>query len=278
MEKNRKRLLKCSFFNRNCASIKNFFSNYFYYKNIRKVINKERIAILLIFLFFLFLNCFAYREDYPPFPFKSEQNLKFLKASKIIEDEGKVMVDNNITVESLRIEEEGFIYQVTIAVDKKIIFKNSLKWVYGIYYADLDNNDYKDFIIFSSYGGCGLAAFISKVDILFQTNQKEFSHLTYDTYQADLKDFVDLDNDGKYEIIYTDFYYGRKHNYWVYSIYEIRNDRIQLANDKYNNFPKFIWYTYKPNDKDSKKITTEEKSDYLSKLNLYYKFNTNNIF
>lgn len=231
---------------------------------------KKAFTLLLIIVSCL-TEAEAYMEQYPPFPFKGKNLPPHLEVEELIEFEGGATVKK---VEGLQVELLGpdSIHSwewLRIGDGERIIFeteKEDTPFAYAIYYADLDNNGLKDFIIFSSYHSCGLGV-NDRVDILFQTGKYAFSHIHYDTMSASLKDFVDMNGDGVYEVIHTDHYAGRRHNYFVYSIYEIKEAKLRNANKKYPKaFPKFIWFTYKPNDKPSTRITREEKEEYLRTL------------
>lgn len=206
-------------------------------------------------------------EQYPPFPFRAKNLPPHLKVQCLTGHGSQQIVEaEGMQVELLNL---GTVYEVKIKGDGKIIFETEEggPFVYATYYADLDNNRLKDFIMFSSYLGCGLAGYNDRVDILLQTERYIFSHIHYDTMSASLKDIVDINHDGIYEVIFTGFYSGRRHNYFVYSIYEIKNAELHNANKKYSQFfPKFIRFTHKPNDQQSTKITIEEKKEFLKRL------------
>jgi len=77
-------------------------------------------------------------------------------------------------------------------------------------------------------------------------------------------DFVDMDKDGKSEIITLGFVRGadkkgKEHNYWGYNIYELVDDKMVNANEKYDGFPKYVWYPDKDNDKDTSHLSQEDR-------------------
>lgn len=225
---------------------------------------KKTFLLLVVIVALCLTEAEAYMKDYPPFPFKSKKLPPHLETEGLIEFKG----ETTTRVEDLQVELSTIdaYDKLRIKDGKEIIFETEegvTPFVFAVYYADLDNNKLKDIVIFSDYRSCGLG-YKHRVDILFQVRRHTFSHIHYDTMSASLKDFVDINRDGVYEIIYTDFYDGQRHNYFVYSIYEIRDAKLYNANKKYSPaFPKFIWFTYKPNDKQSTRITREEKEEYL---------------
>jgi len=42
---------------------------------------------------------------------------------------------------------------------------------------------------------------------------------------------------------------SKRHSYWVYNLLAVRNDELVVANDLEVRFPKWIWYTARPNHK-----------------------------
>lgn len=228
---------------------------------------KKTFLLLAVIVALCLTEANAYMKDYPPFSLKGRKLPPHLKAEKLIEFRGETTIKaEGLQVELFPLLEGG--NKLRIRDSEGIIFETDEgESPFGfavVYYTDLDNNGLRDFIMFSSYLGCGLAACIERVDILFQVGRHVFSHVHYDTMCAGLEDFVDMDRDGVYEVIYADFYGAREHHYFVYSIYEIKEAGLHNANKKYAPaFPKFIWFTYKPNDKQSTRITREEKEEYL---------------
>lgn len=145
-------------------------------------------------------------EQYPPFPFRAKNLPPHLKVQCLTGHGSQQIVEaEGMQVELLNL---GTVYEVKIKGDGKIIFETEEggPFVYATYYADLDNNRLKDFIMFSSYLGCGLAGYNDRVDILLQTERYIFSHIHYDTMSASLKDIVDINHDGIYEVIFTGFH------------------------------------------------------------------------
>lgn len=226
------------------------------------------IFLLLIITALCLNESYAYMVQYPPFPFGSKDLPPHLQAEDLTELEwGPTIQLDDLKVELFRTDAG---YQLLKIKDgERTVFETEegTPIVFDVYYVDLDSNKWKDFLIFSNYSGCGLAAYNDRVDILLRIGKQAFSHIHYNTKSASLEDFVDMNRDGIYEIIYTDFYSGKKHNYFVYSIYEIKEAELHNANKKHSpSFPKFIWFTHKPNDKQSTRITIEEKEEYLKRL------------
>lgn len=137
----------------------------------------------------------------------------------------------------------------------------------SVYQVDLDGNGLKDFMIFYNYRGGGIGGQRDKVEIYLKKKQGSYEKISYDTMSAGLEDFVDLDRDGQYEIIITALYDGTKHNYFTYNIYKVSEYKLVNADAQFKGFPKFIWITYKKNDKDTSHLTQEERHSQSEKKN-----------
>ena len=94
-----------------------------------------------------------------------------------------------------------------------------------------------------------------------------FEKISYYTFDAGIEDFIGPDKNGKYKVIITGFYQGNRHNYISYNIYEIKNYHLINADAKVKGFPKFIWYSNKPNDKDSGSLTQQERHLHAKEKN-----------
>ncbi len=224
--------------------------------------------IILLLMFSLIpvspISVSAYIEDYPPYKFK-EGRPPHLTAKEFVHDDknaslhispdGHYILQYNDSTENFKIFLKG---GDKILIDKE---EFSLPFISNIYEADIDANGLNDCIIFSSYQGNGLAAYNDRVEIFLQYPNDKYIGIQYDTLSAGLEDFVDLDHDGDFEIIITGFYSGKEHNYFTYSVYELVEGRLVNADSKYMGFPKFVWYTYKPNDKDTSHLSNEERQE-----------------
>jgi hypothetical protein len=129
----------------------------------------------------------------------------------------------------------------------------------AVYWADLEGNGLKDFIVFYWWQAPGIMFPLCRVEIFLKKEAGGYGKIYYDTLSPGLEDFADLDNDGKYEVIITDICEGNGHNYYSYSIYEFKDYRLVNADDKFKGFPKFIRYTNNANDKDTKHLTKGER-------------------
>jgi len=220
------------------------------------------------FLFASIANCYAYFENYPPFKF-DKGPFPQLKTEAIVDfdnpeyrsEDGKIIARLEEEAESL----DFLVQDGNIVLARMPERETPMPW--AVYRADLDKNGLKDFIIFYSYRGCGLAASADKVEIFLKKEEEQYQKISYDVMSAGIEDFTDLNNDGQCEVIITDFYSGKKHNYFTYSIYEFKDYKLVNADSKFSEFPKFVWITYKPNDKDTTHLTADEKTHHVDKKN-----------
>jgi hypothetical protein len=78
------------------------------------------------------------------------------------------------------------------------------------------------------------------------------------------EDLIDLDGNGTCYVVQTSFLGGpvgkdgKRHNYWVYHLLEIDGSDIRVSR-RDRRFPKWVWCTFKPNHKDTRQLTKEQK-------------------
>ena len=203
----------------------------------------KRITFVILIIVFYCSIGDCYVEKYPPYRFRDGQ-------PKHLNIEPIVLLGRDKT--EYRTE------------DGKIIVKLEESPVpYTVYRYDLDDNGLDDYLIFYNYRGCGLGVLNDKVEIYLKQHNHSYQKISYDTLSSGLEDFVDVNKDGKYEVIITGFYWGTKHNYFTYNIYEISNCKLVNADTKFKGFPKFIWFTHKSNDKDTEHLTSEERAGHI---------------
>ena len=131
--------------------------------------------------------------------------------------------------------------------------------------ADLNNDGIEDFVAYVWCGGCGLASGYYMLAFVLSSGEVYRVSVVTDLFPG-VEDFVDLRNDGSCQFIHTSFIYGergrdgRKHNYWVYNVFDVKGTELRLANHLLDGFPKWIWYTFKDNHKATMQLTREKKA------------------
>jgi len=225
---------------------------------------KPFLALITVILFFPATCALAYFSNYPPYKFK-ENSPKHVEAKLLVDsDKPRFKSKDGKIFARLKETPAGFNF---LLKDGKIVLArltdDKLPLPNSVYQVDLDGNGTKDFIVFYNYRGSGLASQKDRADIFLKNKGGSYQKISFDTLSAGLEDFVDLDRDGKYEVIITGFYSGNKHNYFTYDIYKLKGYRLVNADNRYSAFPKFIWITYNKNDKDTVHLTSEEKLAHI---------------
>ncbi len=210
---------------------------------------------------------FAYFEEYPPYFFKQGAPKQF-QAKLLLEDgQTEFLSGDGKLVIRLKHAEDAYSFllqdgdTVLAKVDEAADF-----FVEQVYQADLDKNGFLDLIVFSSSRGAGLGAHFGVVDIYLKSSLIRYEHIHYESFGAGPEDFVDLDGDGRAEVIVGSFYQGEKHNYYAYSVYGIENGKLVNADAKHAGFPKFVQYTNRRNDQNDSRLTPQEKAGHIRKV------------
>lgn len=135
-----------------------------------------------------------------------------------------------------------------------------------VYTADLNGDKIADFVTQTWSEGCGLAAEMTAATF-FLSHGSEYVARALTCYDAEPKDFVDINKDGKPEFIYTVFVYGdgektkdgKEHNYYVYNLLRFEGTDIVSANDLDPRFPAWIYYRFKPSHENTDLLTVEQR-------------------
>ena len=133
-----------------------------------------------------------------------------------------------------------------------------------VFVADLNDDKTDDYVLRTWSGGCGLAAEISYLTV-FLSESNQYSGSCILGFNADPSDIVDLNGDGQPELIHTVFVHGSKgkdgksHNYWVHNLLGFSGTNLVSRNDLDVRFPAWIWYTFKPNHKNTTQLTGDQK-------------------
>lgn len=238
---------------------------------------------LLIFLICRQVVCasfgFAYLDDYPPYLFKEGAPSRFALEDLFAETaangsgyykEGALEIELSETADTQRayrflIKDGGQILMKVEGFDQPALPSS-------VYRADLDNNGLDDLMVISWSRGVGLAVLLGSVDIFMKKAPESYDHIHYESVAAGPEDFVDMDQDGRAEVIMPSYYMGNKHNYFAYAVYEIAGGRLVNVSSRYKGFPKFIWYTHKPNDKQTTHLTKAEKAGHIREIESKIKY------
>ena len=203
---------------------------------------------------------FAYRDDYPPYKFKDGPPAH-LNIKPLVKGEGDYNSKDGLVVVHLR-EPKPFEVEFSLKVGKATLVSTDqdTEWFPStVFQADLEGNGLDDFIVFYNSRGPGLGGCQDRVEIYLRKKNGGFEKISYDTFDAGIEDFIGPDKEGKYKIIITGFYQDGRHSYFSYNIYEFGSYQLVNADTKIRGFPRFVQYTYKKNDKDTGRLTQQER-------------------
>ena len=120
----------------------------------------------------------------------------------------------------------------------------------SVYLADLDHNGLQDLLMVYATCGNGLAPSATLFALTFEASGRPVPFVAEGYFDADetrIADLVDLNRDGKAELIFMNFDDG----YWITNLYRINNARWERIQGRFAGyqFPLFTRFTIKPNHK-----------------------------
>lgn len=134
-----------------------------------------------------------------------------------------------------------------------------------VYPLDIDSNGTLDYVVFTHPGKSRL-----KNNVFIYLTRKK-GGLRKISFMKDagggIEDVVDINKDGKWEIILTDQFGSMKQNYLSYSVYVVRNYRLVNVDGRFKGFPKFVWFTKRDNDKDTMHLSADARQRHVQKKN-----------
>lgn len=118
----------------------------------------------------------------------------------------------------------------------------------SVYEADLDRNGWRDLLLFMPTCGNGLAPSSHILTLMFDANglPVPFEAEGYFTPQGHgIFDLVDMDNDGRAELLYMNFADG----YWITNLYQARDAHWQKIVGRFARhiYPLYTRFTNRPN-------------------------------
>ncbi len=239
---------------------------------MRKIFQDElvkKITGLLLLLVLSFCSAkpaFAYWAEYPPYSFKNGP-YPHLVAKSLVNLWGGPMeyrsADKKIYA---KVEEPSFRVVKFLLKDGDLVLATNNTtaddppYPYAVYQIDLNGDGLSDFVVFWNYRGNGLSGNDDRVELYLKKKDGGYQKIAFDTTVSGLENFVDLNHDGRYEVIISGWYNYNLHSYVTHSIYEFNGTKLVNADAKFQGFPKFIWFTKKPNDKQTTHLTADEKA------------------
>lgn len=128
----------------------------------------------------------------------------------------------------------------------------------------LNEDGIVDGVIETVSGGCGLAGEIGFRTFLLSDGAR-YVAVPVELFTMRDDDFIDLDHDGRPEMIHTAFVYGeegidgRAHNYWVFNLLEFNKNRITSVNARNRAFPVWVQYKFQPNHSRTDQLSAEQR-------------------
>lgn len=131
--------------------------------------------------------------------------------------------------------------------------------------ADINGDGLKDVKIISAYMGNGTASMNVKVIYLFQRLDHSFNVISFDDKMSQNRPERDFDDDGNYEIITMNLVGYENHSYWVFNLFNYKDNELVNVNNK-ENYPIMIQYLLRDNYKVTNKISRKRMKDFELKL------------
>ncbi len=136
------------------------------------------------------------------------------------------------------------------------------------YEGDLNGDTYPDYVFVKYFNGNGLAWGYANVALVLSEGDNDFSVQVVESYAPEPKDFISIN--GQTAFIHASFQYGdlctdgKYHNFWVYRLYSIDDNQIVKADHLSPDFPKVVFYSFKPNHKETNLLTQKAKDELIA--------------
>ena len=136
------------------------------------------------------------------------------------------------------------------------------------YEGDLNGDTYPDYVFVKYFNGNGLAWGFANLALVLSEGDNDFSVQVVETYAPEPKDFISIN--GQTAFIHASFQYGdlctdgKYHNFWVYRLYSIEKNQIVSADHLSPDFPKVVFYSFKPNHKETNLLTQGAKDELIA--------------
>jgi hypothetical protein len=150
-------------------------------------------------------------------------------------------------------------------------FVSPFGFLQAAYEGHLNSDSTIDYVIIFKSSKVGLASFQSNV-VFVLSSGTSYKLTTVETWYPEKADFLDIRGDGHCQFLQTVFVDGypargndgRSHNYWVYNLLEIDGETVKPANALLPGFPKWIWYSSRPNHSATRDVSEAQKRTLLT--------------
>jgi len=122
----------------------------------------------------------------------------------------------------------------------------------SVFCADLNGDARLDFVLPLWGHGNGLGALFYELVVALSSGSTYRLWLV-STAQPGPEDLLRLDGNAGVVIVKSSFRNNQapderhRHSYWIYNLIAVRDDELVLANELDARFPKWVWYTIRPN-------------------------------
>ena len=136
------------------------------------------------------------------------------------------------------------------------------------YEGDLNGDRYSDYLFVKYSGGNGLASGHATLALVLSKGDDDFSVQVVETYAPEPRDFITLN--GQTAFIHASFQYGdlctdgKYHNFWTYQLYTIEENQVVPADHLSPDFPKVVFYSFKPNHEETSLLTQRAKDKLIA--------------
>lgn len=130
---------------------------------------------------------------------------------------------------------------------------------------DINNDGLKDIKIIENYMGNGIASLNIKIIYLIQKSNHKFEKISFNDKEGENTIERDFDGDGKYEIITKTLAAYQNHSYWVFNLYNYKNNGFINVNKK-SNYPIMVQFLDRDNYSITDKISREKMKRFTMDL------------
>lgn len=125
-----------------------------------------------------------------------------------------------------------------------------------LYIADYNHDGLIDFkIVVANVGAAGLASSRETKMYLLNKGDNKFAYIYFCDFFNNKE--RDIDHKGRYEVIAQSLAEYKGHNYWLFDLYNFRNDKLVNVSSKYG-YPIAVPYLFKETFKPTNKIPRKE--------------------
>ena len=193
----------------------------------------------------------------------------FLLLSAIVEADSCIVKEGGARPASGPLREDASLFR-KVAIPKPFLTTHK-GHVFGgdLRIGDLNGDEDPDFMLPFTTGGCGGGAWAHDVVMILSADGR-YRVTKISTYGGDWRDYF-VRIAGKPCYVHQAFNYesrckdGKSHSFFIYNLYEIKGDGIRLGNHLHPDFPRIVWFSFKPNNRETDLLSEGQKKILLGK-------------